>query len=346
MKLIIHAPNVHRGGGRTLLLDLLNAPVESGTRLLIADERLEIPSSPEKTEILRFPPTPGGRISAERRLQSLARPEDVVLCLGNLPPLFPLRAGRTVLFMQNRYLLDAMDTSSFKVGTRLRIAVERQWLRRRIGGVQQMIVQSPSMANAVQKCLGLKATVAPFATADVKPAPLEKTGKSAEAAASGFLYVASGEPHKNHRRLVEAWSLLADSGIRPLLRLTLSTAHHPDLVAWIDACRKRSNLLIENAGELDPEQLSRLYDESAALIYPSLSESLGLPLLEARSHRLAIIASERDFVRDIVVPQETFDPESAVSIARAVRRFLGVGEPAIQIRTPAEFLELVQRSQG
>lgn len=346
MRLVIHAPNVHRGGGRTLLLDLLNAPAESTTRLLIADERLEIPTPPKNASILRFPPTLGGRIAAERCLRSSAEPSDVVLCLGNLPPLFRLRAGRTVLFMQNRYLLEAMDTSSFNAGTRLRIAVERQWLRRLISNVQQMIVQSPSMATAVQRCLGLQATVAPFATPDATPASPAVARKPADAGATSFLYVASGEPHKNHRRLVEAWALLADSGIRPLLQLTLNTTHHPDLVAWITACRQRSNLLIENAGELAPEQLSRLYDESAALIYPSLTESLGLPLLEARAHRLAIIASERDFVRDIVVPDETFDPESASSIARAVRRFLGIVEPPVPIRTPAEFLDLVHRGQS
>lgn len=130
--------------------------------------------------------------------------------------------------------------------------------------------------------------------------------------------------------------------IRPLLQLTLSPVHHPELTAWIDAYSRRSGLRIENAGEVDPEHLSRLYDEAAALIYPSIAESLGLPLLEARVHGLPIVASERDFVRDIVIPQQTFDPESALSIARAVRRFLGAAEPDLQISTPAEFLDFVR----
>jgi glycosyltransferase involved in cell wall biosynthesis len=114
------------------------------------------------------------------------------------------------------------------------------------------------------------------------------------------------------------------------------------LTAWIEDSSRSFGLRIENTGEVAPQQLSRLYDEAGALIYPSFTESLGLPLLEARAHGLPIIASERDFVRDIVTPQQTFDPESALSIARAVRRFLGTAEPALQIRTPAEFLDFVQ----
>lgn len=340
MSLIVHAPNVHRGGGKTLLLSLLQALGRTGNGLVLVDERLDVPQMPGNIEIFRFPPTIAGRISAERLLKARARPDDAVLCLGNLPPLFRLRARRTVLFLQNRYLLDAMDTSAFPMGARLRIAIERKWLRYRIGNVQRTVVQTPSMADTVRRCLGLDPAVAPFAITDGNITP-RGTASRNDAAASGFLYVASGEPHKNHRRLVDAWALLAKAGIKPLLRLTLNPVHHAELTAWIADSSKNFGLRIENAGEVGPEQLSRLYDEAGALIYPSFTESLGLPLLEARAHDLPIIASERDFVRDIVTPDQTFDPESALSMARAVRRFLGVAEPDLQIRTPGEFLDLV-----
>jgi glycosyltransferase involved in cell wall biosynthesis len=340
LSLIVHAPNVHRGGGKTLLLSLLQAPGR-GNCLALVDERLDVPKLPENIEIIRFPPTVAGRISAERLLKARTQPDDAVLCLGNLPPLFRLRARRTVLFLQNRYLLDAMDTMAFPAGVRWRIAIERKWLRCKIGNVQQTVVQTPSMADAVRRRLGLDPAIAPFAITDPDITPRSAVGRN-DAAASGFLYVASGEPHKNHRLLVEAWVLLARASIKPLLRLTLNPVHHAELTAWIEDSSRSFGLRIENTGEVAPQQLSRLYDEAGALIYPSFTESLGLPLLEARAHGLPIIASERDFVRDIVTPQQTFDPESALSIARAVRRFLGTAEPALQIRTPAEFLDFVQ----
>ncbi len=342
MSLVIHAPNVHRGGGMTLLVDLLQALQHSDKCLLLADQRLKTPPLPDGVKMLRFDPTISGSLSAELALRTHATPDDVVLCLGNLPPLFRLRARRTVLFLQNRYLLGSLNTAEFPPAARLRIAIERRWLRMTAGNVQQIFVQSPSMADAVRSTLGTDCVVAPFAADAETAEALSRSTASVDTGDAVFFYVASGEPHKNHRRLVEAWALLASGGLRPLLRLTLSQHDHPELVNWINQQCLRHKLRIENVGQVGTSKLEEIYREAAALIYPSTAESLGLPLLEAQSHRLPIIASERDFVRDIVRPRETFDPESALSIARAVRRFLGREEPATAIRTPAQFLDLVR----
>ena len=77
---------------------------------------------------------------------------------------------------------------------------------------------------------------------------------------------------------------------------------------------------------------------SSALIFPSRTESFGLPLIEAMHHGLPILAPELDYVRDVVTPIETFDPSSPISIARAVRRFLGNAEPTAQIHSAEDFL--------
>lgn len=341
MNLIIHAPNVHRGGGKTLLLNLLQA-MGGGKQscLVITDERLEPPLFPQNIEVIRFPPTIMGRASAEICLRTRATPKHVVLCLGNLPPFFRLEAQKIFLFLHNRHLLD-LGTSGFTLPVRLRNTIERFWLRKRIGGVHQLIVQSPSMATLARDCLGITPVIAPFTAIDEIAIPQKIVSRNLRAAEAVFLYVASGEPHKNHRRLVEAWIILAAAGINPALRLTINPAHHHELAAWIADQGRRYNLRIENTGEVEPAQLSRMYDEATALIYPSFAESLGLPLLEARSHGLPVIASERDFVRDIIAPHQTFDPESALSISRAVRRFLEIEEPPLKIGTPDEFLQAI-----
>jgi len=61
---------------------------------------------------------------------------------------------------------------------------------------------------------------------------------------------------------------------------------------------------------------------SSALLFPSRMETFGLPMLEARALRVPVLAAERDFVRDVCEPAQTFDPASPVSIASAVRRFV------------------------
>jgi len=93
-----------------------------------------------------------------------------------------------------------------------------------------------------------------------------------------------------------------------------------------------------------------LEEESAGIVKSSNSHAtyrldrLGIPLIEARDAGLAIIASELDYVRDIVDPEVTFDPASPLSIARAVKRFLGEKEETLHLLSAKGFLDAVFRS--
>ena len=75
----------------------------------------------------------------------------------------------------------------------------------------------------------------------------------------------------------------------------------------------------------------------SALIYPSKIESFGLPLIEADAMNLPIIAAELDYVRDICSPTQTFDPNSSISIARAIMRFLNIKNDPIKILNGHDF---------
>jgi glycosyltransferase involved in cell wall biosynthesis len=156
-----------------------------------------------------------------------------------------------------------------------------------------------------------------------------------------FIYVADGEAHKNHRNLLAAWTLLAAEDIRPSLALTLD-ARFKNLIDDIAAACLRHQLKIINLGTMSRAELLRLYAACGALIFPSTSESFGLPLIEASRIGLPIVAAELDYVRDVCEPIQTFDPKSPNSMARAVRRFLGVAEQRHHVRSAKEFLaELV-----
>ena len=62
-----------------------------------------------------------------------------------------------------------------------------------------------------------------------------------------------------------------------------------------------------------------------------------MPLLEAEHFKVPILAPELDYVRDLVVPNEVFDPQSPLSISRAVQRFLGYHYFSEQL-TPKAFI--------
>lgn len=150
-----------------------------------------------------------------------------------------------------------------------------------------------------------------------------------------------GDPHKNHLVLIQAWCMLASEGIFPSLCLTVSQSQFVVLCKELDRLRKLYNLNVENLGELSRDSIKKLYEESGALIYPSKLESFGLPLVEARQAGLSILAPELDYVRDLIDPEETFDPDSAVSIARAIKRYMGLADGTLPLLTANEFIDRI-----
>ena len=62
---------------------------------------------------------------------------------------------------------------------------------------------------------------------------------------------------------------------------------------------------------------------SDVLIFTSLSESLGFPLLEAKNENKIVIAPDLDYVWDILIPDFIFNPKSFKSLIRSVCLFLG-----------------------
>lgn len=330
---LLHAPNVHGGGGRALLLPLLQALRPPATALL--DTRLApLPLMHPGVTVLRFPPTLAGRIAAERALRRLAVPDADILCFGNLPPLLTEAGPNTAVFLQNRYLLPGAALAGLPLRTKARLIVERLWLRLRLRGAR-LIVQSATMAARAEAAFGIRAEVCPFAAALPAPGPAPADNHI------DYLYVASGEAHKNHTTLLSAWGLLARDGLTPTLGLTLSALDRARLADPLAAALAAgARVLLIDPRPVD--QMPALYASARAAIYPSHFESFGLPLVEAQAAGLPVLAAERDYVRDLIDPAESFDPTSPHSIARAVRRHMGQPAPRPPIHDAHSFLDLAR----
>jgi glycosyltransferase involved in cell wall biosynthesis len=335
MNLIIHAPNVHQGGGEILLKSLLRAVPRTLNATAIVDERLNLSDIEQpRPRIATIRPRVWSRLGAEQLLRNLAQPGDVVLCFGNLPPLFKTRA-KVFLYLQNRYLLDADWRRLVESRSLPRIFVERVWLRAFHHHAHHIFVQTLSMQQAASVALSRNVEIMPFFDAEPASSDLLPTKGTPS---FDFIYVATGEPHKNHANLIKAWMLLAAKEVFPTLCLTVDPKRYPATAALIEEARVKGKLKVENVGQIPQERLYALYRNSRALIYVSFFESFGLPLVEAANFGLPVLAPELDYVRDVVVPAHTFDPGSPTSIARAVQRFLGTAEEPVLHLSPAQFI--------
>lgn len=333
--LLLYAPNVHTGGGLVLLQELLDAwPAHAPLQAWLDRRARPILRLRADAEVQWVSPSLRSRWQAEVSLARAAGKQARVLCFHGLPPLLA-RPAATLLYLQNRNYLGGVPLHEYGWKVRLRNRAE-QWIswcwRSR---VDCYYVQSPTMARALhdwwprapQRMLPLAANLC-----EASPAERAKRWD--------FVYVADGQPHKNHRRLLQAWRLLAAQGLRPSLALTL-TERDAELRDTLLQAAREEGLDIHNLPPMSHAQVQQLYAEARALLFPSMGESFGLPLVEAAAAGTPVIASERDFVRDICTPTETFDPESAISIARAVQRFLGKPHEVLRPLDAATFLRLI-----
>lgn len=340
-KLYIHATNVHQGGGKSLLSGVLAALVDYLPAICQLDSRMVLSDvMPKGVTIRKVPPTLLDRFRAELWLAHNAQPKDLVLCFGNLPPLFKLHS-RTIVFLQNRYLIDRANLAAFPIHLRMRLAIERLWLSTRVLNAQQFVVQTPTMKNLLeQKTAGrVLVRTLPFCRETggyIRNTPLPLAIN--ENKTYDFIYVATGEPHKNHRILFESWCHLAKEGFFPSLCVTLDTRRFSSLCNELEMLRSQYKINVTNVGELPHQQVLSIYREASAVVFPSTFESFGLPLIEARQAGLPVVAAELDYVRDVLDPEQSFDPNSTVSIARAVKRHMGWDEPALSLLDASGFL--------
>jgi glycosyltransferase involved in cell wall biosynthesis len=331
-RVFLSAFGVHLGGGLVLLQALVQG-LGSSLHDALMDERTRgsLPL-PQDARIAWLPRNPLARCLRLLRQAARLGPHDVLFCFNSMPPLLK-PAGRVVNYVHAPYIVGYDAAVRYRGIAAIRQALERLWFRFGVRNCDEVWVQTASMARAMRAAYpGVNVQVVPLVddelAAAVARAAAAEAARAARTdfAAHSFFYPADGVSHKNHPALLQAWAALADQGLFPKLFLTLRPH---EMEAAVRACRATPTQLaaVENLGRIPREQVLQRLQASSALIFPSRFETFGLPMVEARSLGVPVVASERDFVRDVCTPAQTFDPTSPASIAAAVRRFVEGAQP-------------------
>ncbi|HTL38977.1 MAG TPA: glycosyltransferase family 1 protein [Kofleriaceae bacterium] len=138
-----------------------------------------------------------------------------------------------------------------------------------------------------------------------------------------LLYVAAARSYKNVDGLIRAFRLLKDRGLRHSLVITgLADRASADLVALADSLGLARDVVF--SGFVDDRWLPALYSAAAALVFPSLYEGFGLPVIEAMACGTPVAAANRTSLPEVVGDAGLlFDPDSPEDIARTIERVLG-----------------------
>lgn len=106
-----------------------------------------------------------------------------------------------------------------------------------------------------------------------------------------FLAVGTVEPRKNYDLLLSVWERLALHGARPVLHVVGRAGWAaPATLDRLAAASSTSSVIWHR--DLDDDGLDALMQQSSALLFPSLAEGYGLPVCEARSVDLPVIACD------------------------------------------------------
>jgi glycosyltransferase involved in cell wall biosynthesis len=138
--------------------------------------------------------------------------------------------------------------------------------------------------------------------------------------ATFFFYPAAAWPHKNHRRLIQAFlmagiaesQLLLSGGGQPESSL-------PKFIADLNASAR-----VRLLGRISTEDLSGLYHLATALVFPSEFEAWSIPIMEAMACGCPVASSSVTSL-----PQQLgdagllFDPTDVPAIAGILRRLAG-----------------------
>lgn len=177
------------------------------------------------------------------------------------------------------------------------------FVRTSIGRQTRVVVQTPFVKRCFVRYFHFDAQRVHALFPDVKA--IDRTQVTAYPYEDGFvhfIYPAFAYDFKNHRLLVNALQLLGQrnpgvlAGVR--LHLTLTEDEAPELAAIVHEHGLESNVEFEGASPF--EILLQKYAACSGLLFPSKMETIGLPLLEAASLGLPIIAADLGYAHDVL----------------------------------------------
>ena len=214
--------------------------------------------------------------------------------------------------------------------SRLQRAWRTQIYRAMLSRAGRVICESRHVKNDIVRFFGTDAERIAVITAPPQRQFLVEQGRDQLAAARAklalpqtfFLYPAHAWPHKNHLRLVEAFSGVVDEYPQAKLVLTGNTqSGSSGVVSAIDKFGLSESVI--HLGYLSPEDLQSVYQLATALVMPSLFESVSIPIYEAFQLGTPVAASNI-----LAIPEQVgdaallFDPTSVTSIKQAMLTLL------------------------
>jgi glycosyltransferase involved in cell wall biosynthesis len=151
-----------------------------------------------------------------------------------------------------------------------------------------------------------------------------------------YLAVGTLEPRKNHACLLQAFQKLWDEGHNSALLIVGRVGWMCEELLETIQRHPRFGQQLFFMDDISDAELDYCYAHARALLFPSLVEGFGLPIIEALRRGLPVFASDIPVFREVGGEYLVyFDPAAPASLAGLVRDYEATGIHAA--RSPADF---------
>lgn len=281
------------------------------------------PGLPLKTSLMPAGSPIKGLMWEQTLLKRMAKKSgvDVLFNPANVAPLYP--PVSSVVTIHDLAFLLFPEYFSRGFGAYYRAIIPR------IASQASMVItDSESTRSDLESRLGVPGSkiaviplgVSPDFRRHIKKDELEAVRRRHNLPRKFFLSISSLEPRKNLKGLVDAYSILPEDTLAEHSLVLAGAGNRvyadPGLSASLSRLGRGT---VMTPGYLPSEDLPAVYRLATALVFPSLYEGFGLPVLEAMAASTPVITSNRSSLPEVAGHAAVLiDPESRKDLAAAM----------------------------
>lgn len=177
------------------------------------------------------------------------------------------------------------------------------FVKRSVNAHTEMVVQLPFIKKGVVSTYGMSPDKVHMLFPDLESINIsDVTGYDYDGATINFVFPATCVPYKGHDFLVSVMSSLCSKNKaiadKVRIHLTLHEESSRHLIESMEAKGVRQNFVFH--GVVEHDTLLSMYKGAAGLLFPSVIETLGLPLVEAATFGLPIIACDLEYAHEVL----------------------------------------------
>ena len=305
--ILIDSIYIHSYGGlnilRAFVKGLSNSDIDKTKFHFLIDNRI-YRENIEELKVYKTIRVKPSHFSRKKVYESIFKNYDKIICLSNIPP--PIKIDREVyIYFHNLLLI----SSSLKLSSPfafflnfIKLQYIKSFNQKSYKWVTQTNYSKILLSNRLKIEEKLIKVLPFFDVSDISYSKRNFNSKTIS-----YLCVSNNSKHKNIKKMINAFCK-SNFDVNKQVELYITSKGKN---------KSMDNKRITYLGYVDRKTLIDKYSKSQYIVFPSLIESFGLPIVEGIASGANIISSDIESIKEIAKPSIKFNPknESEIKIA-------------------------------